>query len=97
MHSNTIWSAIILNMWRAGANWKPLPIVFNSNDMNKTIRQNYVPPRILEEVLIHLELDLLGPSNWPGSGGEDIIWDNEASGENLIWDTEISGEGIIWD
>lgn len=65
--------------------------------MNKTIRQTYVPPRILEEVLIHLELDLLGPSNLPGSGGEDIIWDNEASGENLIWDTEISGEGIIWD
>lgn len=66
--------------------------------MNKTIRQTYVPPRILEEVLIHLELDLLGPSNLPGSGGEDIIWDNEASGENLIWDnTEFSGEGIIWD
>ena len=96
MHSNTIWSAIILNMWRAGANWKPLPIVFNSNDMKKTIRQTYVPPRILEEVLIHLELDLLlGPSNL---GGEVIIWDNEVSGENLIWDTEIiSGEGNYWD
>ena len=60
-------------------------------------KKDYISPTAYRVVSMQLETALLVTSKDVFSGGEGIIWDNEASGENLFWDTEISGEGKYWD